>query len=48
MGLGLGLALVQQLVNAHGGRVSAQSDGPGHGATFTVQLPISADSSLLA
>ncbi len=38
-GLGLGLAIVKQLVEMHGGRVSASSDGPGHGATFTVALP---------
>jgi CheY-like chemotaxis protein len=39
-GLGIGLALVQGLVDAHCGRVSAQSDGPGHGSTFIVHLPI--------
>jgi signal transduction histidine kinase len=39
-GLGLGLALVHGLVTMHGGRVHAASDGPGTGATFTVQLPL--------
>ena len=38
-GLGLGLAIVRQLVSAHGGSVRAESEGPGKGATFIVQLP---------
>ena len=39
-GLGLGLAIVRKLVELHGGRVSAESDGEGLGATFRVQLPL--------
>jgi signal transduction histidine kinase len=38
-GLGLGLAICQAIVNAHGGRIGAASEGRGKGATFTVALP---------
>jgi CheY-like chemotaxis protein len=38
-GLGLGLAIVRHLVELHGGSVAVDSDGPEHGATFTVRLP---------
>ncbi|MDX2230745.1 MAG: ATP-binding protein [Leptolyngbyaceae cyanobacterium bins.349] len=39
-GLGLGLAIVRQIVELHGGTVWAESDGEGQGATFTVKLPL--------
>jgi signal transduction histidine kinase len=39
-GLGLGLGIVRHLVQLHGGNVQAESRGLGHGATFTVTLPI--------
>ena len=39
-GLGLGLAIVRQIVELHGGTVYAESQGEGQGATFTVRLPI--------
>jgi PAS domain S-box-containing protein len=39
-GLGLGLSIVKQLVEMHGGSIRAKSPGEGQGATFTVTLPI--------
>lgn len=42
-GLGIGLTLVRTLVEAHGGRVEARSDGAGKGSEFAVYLPAAAD-----
>ncbi len=39
-GMGLGLYIVQSAAEKHGGKAYAQSDGPGHGSTFTIQLPL--------
>jgi signal transduction histidine kinase len=41
-GLGLGLAITRHLVELHGGEISAESEGAGKGATFTVKLPLAA------
>jgi len=41
-GLGLGLAIVRQLVELHGGKVEASSAGVGRGATFSVRMPLQA------
>ena len=39
-GSGIGLAITRALVDAHGGRIRATSRGPGHGAQFTIALPV--------
>jgi two-component system, chemotaxis family, CheB/CheR fusion protein len=41
-GLGIGLALARRLVEMHGGEITAQSDGPGQGSTFTITMPVCA------
>ena len=41
-GLGFGLSLVRGIVEAHGGIVTAHSEGPGRGSDFVVRLPSSA------
>ena len=41
-GLGLGLAITRHLVEAHGGRITVDSEGHSHGTTFIIELPLAA------
>jgi CheY-like chemotaxis protein len=45
-GLGIGLNLVRRLVELHGGRIEAKSDGPGRGSEFIVRLPVVVEASV--
>lgn len=47
-GLGLGLAISRQIVELHGGIITAESAGEGQGATFTVSLPLCATPAVVA
>ena len=47
-GLGIGLALVKQLVQLHGGTITAESDGPNKGSRFTVRLPLMRETESIA
>lgn len=45
-GSGIGLTISRAIVDAHGGSIAAASNGPGHGACFTVRLPLAAGRSV--
>jgi len=47
-GTGIGLTIARAIVDAHGGRIHAESDGPGRGARFVVELPAADDTLALA
>jgi signal transduction histidine kinase len=47
-GTGLGLAITHAIVESHQGRIEAESEGPGHGARFTIRLPASAAGAMVA
>lgn len=47
-GMGLGLAIVQRLVDLHGGSITVTSEGTGQGAEFTVSLPLAPATALVA
>ena len=46
VGLGLGLSIAKELVQMHGGSITAHSKGLGKGSVFTVRLPLSSLSTL--
>jgi signal transduction histidine kinase len=39
-GLGLGLAIARHIIDLHHGEITAESEGPGHGARFVMTLPL--------